>query len=126
MLEASNNSELPAIPGKRYFTIGEVSELCGVKPHVVTAKTAQHDFVESRSRDVAVAEHHTFGPPRRPSGVDDVCKRILVARAPRLDERFARVDQFVPVTPETVRGRLDHRFRHVDHIVAQHVPHFRA
>ena len=27
--------ELPAIPGKRYFTIGEVSELCGVKPHVL-------------------------------------------------------------------------------------------
>ena len=25
----------PAIPGKRYFTIGEVSELCGVKPHVL-------------------------------------------------------------------------------------------
>ena len=26
---------LPPIPAKRYFTIGEVSELCGVKPHVV-------------------------------------------------------------------------------------------
>jgi DNA-binding transcriptional MerR regulator len=35
MLEASNNNELPAIPGKRYFTIGEVSDLCGVKPHVL-------------------------------------------------------------------------------------------
>ena len=35
MLEARNNNELPAIPGKRYFTIGEVSELCGVKPHVL-------------------------------------------------------------------------------------------
>jgi len=35
MLEASNNSELPAIPSKRYFTIGEVSELCDVKPHVL-------------------------------------------------------------------------------------------
>lgn len=35
MLEASNNDVLPAIPGKRYFTIGEVSELCGVKPHVL-------------------------------------------------------------------------------------------
>jgi DNA-binding transcriptional MerR regulator len=29
------NSELPPIPPKRYFTIGEVSELCGVKPHVL-------------------------------------------------------------------------------------------
>jgi DNA-binding transcriptional MerR regulator len=35
MLEASNNNELPPIPGKRYFTIGEVSDLCGVKPHVL-------------------------------------------------------------------------------------------
>ncbi|SDZ86074.1 MerR family transcriptional regulator [Microbulbifer marinus] len=35
MLEASHNSELPTIPGKRYFTIGEVSELCAVKPHVL-------------------------------------------------------------------------------------------
>ena len=35
MLEINNNNELPTIPGKRYFTIGEVSELCGVKPHVL-------------------------------------------------------------------------------------------
>jgi len=28
-------SELPSIPAKRYFTIGEVSDLCGVKPHVL-------------------------------------------------------------------------------------------
>ncbi|MAT91430.1 MAG: MerR family transcriptional regulator [Halioglobus sp.] len=35
MLEPTNNNELPAIPGKRYFTIGEVSELCAVKPHVL-------------------------------------------------------------------------------------------
>ncbi len=35
MLDPSTNSALPAIPGKRYFTIGEVSDLCGVKPHVL-------------------------------------------------------------------------------------------
>lgn len=35
MLEPSQNNELPVIPGKRYFTIGEVSELCAVKPHVL-------------------------------------------------------------------------------------------
>ena len=35
MLEPSNNDELPTIPGKRYFTIGEVSDLCQVKPHVL-------------------------------------------------------------------------------------------
>jgi len=31
----NGNEPLPAIPAKRYFTIGEVSELCGVKPHVL-------------------------------------------------------------------------------------------
>jgi DNA-binding transcriptional MerR regulator len=35
MLEIGNNDELPPIPAKRYFTIGEVSELCAVKPHVL-------------------------------------------------------------------------------------------
>jgi DNA-binding transcriptional MerR regulator len=34
---SSNHTKgpLPPIPAKRYFTIGEVSELCGVKPHVL-------------------------------------------------------------------------------------------
>ena len=35
MLEPGNNDELPPIPGKRYFTIGEVSDLCAVRPHVL-------------------------------------------------------------------------------------------
>ena len=35
MLDPSSSNELPAIPGKRYFTIGEVSELCMLKPHVL-------------------------------------------------------------------------------------------
>jgi DNA-binding transcriptional MerR regulator len=35
MLEIKNNDELPTIPPKRYFTIGEVGELCNVKPHVL-------------------------------------------------------------------------------------------
>ena len=36
-MDSPNNGEivLPPIPAKRYFTIGEVSELCGVKPHVL-------------------------------------------------------------------------------------------
>ena len=35
MVEESPKVQLPPIPAKRYFTIGEVSELCGVKPHVL-------------------------------------------------------------------------------------------
>lgn len=35
MLDPGDNLTLPPIPSKRYFTIGEVSELCAVKPHVL-------------------------------------------------------------------------------------------
>jgi DNA-binding transcriptional MerR regulator len=35
MSEALNNNDLPDIPSKRYFTIGETSELCDVKSHVL-------------------------------------------------------------------------------------------
>ncbi len=36
MLENNQaKTNLPPIPAKRYFTIGEVSDLCGVKPHVL-------------------------------------------------------------------------------------------
>jgi DNA-binding transcriptional MerR regulator len=35
---------LPPIPAKRYFTIGEVSELCGVKPHVL--RYWEHEFTQ--------------------------------------------------------------------------------
>jgi DNA-binding transcriptional MerR regulator len=34
-MEISMKAALPPIPAKRYFTIGEVSELCGVKPYVL-------------------------------------------------------------------------------------------
>lgn len=35
MLDPGSNRELPSIPAKRYFTIGEVAELCDVKQHVL-------------------------------------------------------------------------------------------
>jgi DNA-binding transcriptional MerR regulator len=35
MESSRKRADLPPIPAKRYFTIGEVSELCGVKPHVL-------------------------------------------------------------------------------------------
>lgn len=35
MTELIAKTQLPPIPAKRYFTIGEVSDLCGVKPHVL-------------------------------------------------------------------------------------------
>ncbi len=50
MLEASNNNELPVIPNKRYFTIGEVSELCEVKPHVLRYWEQEFDELEPVKR----------------------------------------------------------------------------
>jgi len=35
MIDQTLITQLPPIPAKRYFTIGEVSDLCGVKPHVL-------------------------------------------------------------------------------------------
>ena len=34
-MDSKSSSNLPAIPAKRYFSIGEVAELCDVKPHVL-------------------------------------------------------------------------------------------
>ena len=39
-------AELPPIPAKRYFTIGEVSELCGVKPHEL--RNWEQEFTQLR------------------------------------------------------------------------------
>ena len=35
MRDPSQSDDVPPLPGKRYFTIGEVSQLCEVKPHVL-------------------------------------------------------------------------------------------
>lgn len=50
MLEPSNNNELPTIPAKRYFAIGEVSELCGVKPHVLRYWEQEFEQLEPLKR----------------------------------------------------------------------------
>ena len=41
------NSGFPPIPAKRYFTIGEVSDLCGVKPHVL--RYWEQEFTQLKS-----------------------------------------------------------------------------
>jgi DNA-binding transcriptional MerR regulator len=54
------DSELPAIPAKRYFTIGEVSELCGVKAHVL--RYWEQEFTQlnpvKRSGNRRYYQHH--------------------------------------------------------------------
>ena len=46
MESKATKDSLPAIPAKRYFTIGEVSELCGVKPHVL--RYLEQEFTQLR------------------------------------------------------------------------------
>jgi DNA-binding transcriptional MerR regulator len=73
MLEPSNNNELPVIPGKRYFTIGEVAELCDVKPHVKPVKRRgnrryyqRHDVLLIRQiRSLLYDEGFTIGGARQ-------------------------------------------------------------
>ncbi len=54
------NQELPPIPAKRYFTIGEVSELCGVKAHVL--RYWEQEFTQlkpvKRSGNRRYYQHH--------------------------------------------------------------------
>lgn len=50
MLDPRDNNELPAIPAKRYFTIGEVSELCAVKPHVLRYWEAEFPMLKPVKR----------------------------------------------------------------------------
>lgn len=46
MLEPNNHKEWQPIPSKHYFTIGEVSDLCGIKPHVL--RYWEQEFVQLR------------------------------------------------------------------------------
>jgi DNA-binding transcriptional MerR regulator len=59
-MENLPNKELPSIPAKRYFTIGEVSELCGVKAHVL--RYWEQEFTQlkpvKRSGNRRYYQHH--------------------------------------------------------------------
>ncbi|MEW6561998.1 MAG: MerR family transcriptional regulator [Pseudomonadota bacterium] len=47
MEQQTNKAELPPIPARRYFTIGEVSDLCGVKAHVL--RYWEQEFTQLKS-----------------------------------------------------------------------------
>ncbi|MDD4912243.1 MAG: MerR family transcriptional regulator [Sideroxydans sp.] len=86
------NADLPAIPAKRYFTIGEVSDLCGVKAHVL--RYWEQEFTQlkpvKRGGNRRYYQHHEV---------------LLIRRIRELlyEEGF---------TISGARGRLDHQ--HLD------------
>jgi DNA-binding transcriptional MerR regulator len=117
--EQTPTSELPPIPAKRYFTIGEVSELCGVKPHVLryweqeftqlkplkrrgNRRYYQHHEVllVRKIRELLYEHGYTINGAR--NKLDDVSgtnTRPLVALAARPEASIAEADLVVPVVP---------------------------
>ena len=69
MLESGDNAERPPIPGKGYFTIGEVSESCAVKPHVIPYREQQFPQLKPAKRrtESLPAPRRSSRSRRRPS-----------------------------------------------------------
>ena len=70
---------LPPIPAKRYFTIGEVADLCGVKPHVL--RYWEQEFVQlrpmKRRGNRRYYQHHEVLMIRRISGARNKMQELV-------------------------------------------------
>ena len=109
----SPKDDLPPIPAKRYFTIGEVSELCGVKPHVL--RYWEQEFTQlkpvKRRGNRRYYQHHEVLLVRR---IRELLYRegfTLSGARNRLDESPAKVEvREMPaastLTPLALRAEL--------------------
>ncbi len=94
---------LPPIPAKRYFTIGEVSELCGVKPHVL--RYWEQEFTQlkpvKRRGNRRYYQHHEVLLIRRIRELLYEQGFTISGARNRLDGRHAALDEaeLVPDTP---------------------------
>jgi DNA-binding transcriptional MerR regulator len=105
--------DLPPIPAKRYFTIGEVSELCGVKPHVL--RYWEQEFTQlrpvKRRGNRRYYQHHEVLLVRR---IRELLYRegfTISGARNRLDESPAKVEvreipQVATLTPLALRAEL--------------------
>jgi DNA-binding transcriptional MerR regulator len=99
------NSALPPIPAKRYFTIGEVSELCGVKAHVL--RYWEQEFTQlkpvKRGGNRRYYQHHEVLLIRR-------IRQLLYEDGFTISGARSRLDQQVTkqaeATPVEVKSRL--------------------
>jgi DNA-binding transcriptional MerR regulator len=91
-------TDLPAIPAKRYFTIGEVSELCGVKPHVL--RYWEQEFTQlkplKRRGNRRYYQHHEVLLIRR-------IRELLYEHGFTINGARNRLEEPLPV-PTAVRG----------------------
>jgi DNA-binding transcriptional MerR regulator len=92
---------LPPIPAKRYFTIGEVSELCGVKPHVL--RYWEQEFTQlkpvKRRGNRRYYQHHEVLLIRRIRELLYEQGFTISGARNRLDGRGTHVDEVDAVPP---------------------------
>jgi len=103
----TSKEPLPPIPAKRYFTIGEVSELCGVKPHVL--RYWEQEFTQlkpvKRRGNRRYYQHHEVLLVRR-------IRELLYSQGFTISGARHRLDDPVEeskpsvLTPEILRGKL--------------------
>src|SRR3989337_4103601 len=95
------HSELPPIPAKRYFTIGEVSELCGVKAHVL--RYWEQEFTQlkpvKRSGNRRYYQHHEVLLIRRIRELLYEQGFTISGARNRLDETLGSSRSRLPVGP---------------------------
>ena len=114
MMEVSHKEPgqepLPAIPAKRYFTIGEVSELCGVKPHVL--RYWEQEFSQlrpvKRRGNRRYYQHHEVLLVRRIRELLYSQGFTISGARNRLEDAAAEAAQAMPsaLTPEVLRAEL--------------------
>jgi DNA-binding transcriptional MerR regulator len=96
-----SNSELPPIPAKRYFTIGEVSELCGVKAHVL--RYWEQEFTQlkpvKRRGNRRYYQHHEVLLIRR-------IRQLLYEDGFTISGARSRLDHVAAQQPETTQAQL--------------------
>lgn len=97
------NSELPLIPAKRYFTIGEVSELCGVKAHVL--RYWEQEFTQlkpvKRRGNRRYYQHHEVLLIRR-------IRQLLYEDGFTISGARSRLDHLAVSHAETAPAQLPH------------------
>ena len=90
--KSAGGDELPPIPAKRYFTIGEVSELCGVKPHVLRYWEQEFNQLKpvKRRGNRRYYQHHEVLPVRK-------IRELLYNQGFTISGARNRLDEGVPV-----------------------------
>ena len=97
-----SKASLPSIPAKRYFTIGEVSELCGVKPHVL--RYWEQEFTQlkpvKRRGNRRYYQHHEVLLIRR-------IRELLYDQGFTISGARNRLDELVAEPAKTTRAQPD-------------------